>query len=207
MTRRLTRGLGAGGLAVLLAGTTACTGGPQTSGAAALDAVRKSSATGDTGPFPETLLEPPPVTTAERLALKSRRQTRFCDAMTALRDLPEPQPDDVDRMLEFAASYHSGLAGIDFKAELDPAQEGDKPVPLPAPLVTLIKREQAQLYAYRVRLAAIAAVSRDAENRKEDASGLVRERSQTAFVQLVNSTFTADDRVLREAAPRLCPDL
>lgn len=164
---------------------------------------------GGGGALPEQLLEPPVVTAAQRQLAKNKRVGRLCDALQTLDDLPEPA-DDVADLSDYAAQVHGILSSIDFSKKLDDAH-GKARIGVPSEVVDVLTDMQAHAYAYMIRLNAVNGVRADMLKRsaqlhvtRQQIDAMLAPVADRALVQLLNSSHTADERLLEQARPTLC---
>ena len=155
-------------------------------------------------PQPEHLMEAPPLSEAARLQMKTKRSIPFCDAMQSLVGLEEPAPDDYDGLYTFASSYYGITSSLDFTKRVEVTEKDGKsePVPVPDVIVDAILDQQAQAYAFMVRVTVARQLKATAGHAATER--LRREAADYAFLQLVNSEFTAAEGVLTAGRGAFC---
>jgi hypothetical protein len=163
------------------------------------------AALGAGGPLPEQLLEPPAVTAAQRQSAKVKRSVRVCDALLSLDTLTEPSVHDLKGLTKYAASMYGIFSSISLTRE--PADNGVLKE-VPPRVAAALGSVQAELYAYMIRLGATKGLRDNLvaryPDRRKDADALALRYSQRSLLQLINSPYSANIRLLEKARPTMC---
>lgn len=153
--------------------------------------------------LPESLLELPPLSAADRALLTERRVIDFCDGERLVSQLDEPPPYDGARVVDFARTYWSLLSSMKLHGKVR-ASSDSQPGAIPQEpqvVADAIREAQAQMWAYFSRAEAAVAITR----MDHEPASYLHGAFDDAFVQLANSQFTRADAVLQDAYTKLCP--
>lgn len=147
--------------AALLGG--GCAGGSGRGGAAPTPTIAVAEIT-DPSEIPEDveakgLVEPKPRNETEELIQRSARIYDFCAGWDALDRIPEPDPADVDELLDFSILYYDTIRYIDTTRKVQervPAERGRpervKPVPFSEEAAQDLDTLRKRAFEYRVRV-------------------------------------------------------
>jgi hypothetical protein len=205
LSRRATRSLLALVAGLVAAGCSTVSTGPPPAATLVHDiapAVEAGELPPDEPPE-ELLVEKEPEKQADRLLEKGQQKEDFCKVMGGPAGYiftPEPAPDDLEELVEYASLIVFNLRTLDPDSEVRNPDRPDEDIDLPEAMYELVQVVRREMYAYSVRVAYIQALlDKDLIDQEE-----VDRRLDLAFVALYRSDYTDADRELTKLVPRYC---
>ena len=154
-------------------------------------------------PPKELLVEKEPEKQADRLLAKGQQTKNFCEVMggpTGYIYTPEPAPDDLEELVEYASLIVFNLRTLDPDSEVRNPDRPDEDIDLPEAMFEQVQILRREMYAYSVRVAYIQALLDKGLIEPDE----VDRRLDLAFIALYRSDYTAADRELMKLYPRYC---